>query len=91
MTPLKRPGRPHPYYRLDVSFLWRFCIPKEVRQDVFAHQFVLFELLVFLHLGPADPKDEEVTIEAIDAPFELLDNVFGAPEDEAEARTDTPL
>ena len=58
----------------------------EVRQDVFAHQFDHFELFVVLHPGPADPEDEEVTIEASDAPFELFDDVLGAPEDEAVAR-----
>src|SRR5713101_8478779 len=58
----------------------------EIRQYVLAHEFDHFELLVVLHPGPSDPEDEEVTIEAIDAPFELLDNVFGAPEDEAVAR-----
>ncbi len=57
----------------------------EVRQYVLAHQFDYFELLVVLHPRPSDPEDEEVAIEAIDAPFELLDNVFGAPEDEAVA------
>ena len=50
----------------------------EVRQYVFTHEFDHFELFVVLHPGPADPEDEEVTIEAFDAPFELLDNVFGA-------------
>jgi hypothetical protein len=63
----------------------------ELRQHALAHQFDRFELLVVLHSGPADPDDEEVTIEALDAPVESLDNVFGAPEDEAKARTDTPL
>jgi hypothetical protein len=50
----------------------------EIRQYVLTHQFDHFELFVVLHPGPADPEDEEVTIEASDAPFELLDNVFGA-------------
>jgi hypothetical protein len=44
-------------------------------QDAFAHQFDRFEPV--LHPGPADSEDEEATIEALDAPSELLDNVFG--------------